>query len=65
MSTIHDRTEFLRRDCSTCRGNGYVTVAGDETMCNDCGGSGIIEKEVPFKFDGKRTEEEINDIFNA
>lgn len=59
-----DRVEILRRDCATCRGNGYVTKAAVEEMCSACSGSGTEEKEVPFKFDGVRTQDEINEIWN-
>lgn len=59
-----DRTEFLRRDCKACNGNGYLNRGGSEVPCPACDGAGYEEKEVPFKFDGARSQEEINDIWN-
>ena len=55
-----DRKQILRRDCPTCKGNGYVNTGTGETPCEPCGGSGMLEKEVPYRFDteGKRTPEE-------
>lgn len=66
MSGI-DRTEILRRDCPTCRGNGFVTKPTGEESCAPCNGSGMIEKEVPYKFDtnGRRTPEELADIWEV
>ncbi len=64
MSSADSRTEFLRRDCRTCHGNGYVTKGGQEENCDVCGGSGMEEKEVAFKFDGPRTKDEIEDLWN-
>lgn len=58
-----DRTEFIRRDCPQCGGNGYVQGQGGEMACNHCGGAGFEEKEVPFKFDGERTEDELKDLW--
>lgn len=62
MSGI-DRQEILRIDCPTCFGNGYTGQGPSETMCNACGGSGMLERSVPFKFDGKRSKEEIATAF--
>jgi DnaJ-class molecular chaperone len=55
-----DRKQTLRRDCGTCNGRGYKNSAAGEEMCDQCGGSGMLELEVPYKFDtdGKRTLEE-------
>lgn len=63
MSGI-DRTEILRRDCRNCGGGGYVMVNGAEELCRTCGGSGMEEKVVPYKFDGERTSEELDQIWN-
>ncbi len=64
MSGI-DRTEFLRRDCPTCSGNGYTQKGTDQEFCTACGGSGALEKEVPFKFDGLRSKEELAEIWGV
>lgn len=56
-----ERKQILRRDCPGCRGNGYVTISGgEERTCERCGGAGVLELEVDYKFDthGKRTREE-------
>jgi len=42
---------------------GYTGSAGGEQACDSCGGSGMVEKEVPFKFDGPRSEEEIQELW--
>lgn len=54
-----DRKEILRKDCGHCAGNGYTGREPDEQVCENCGGSGQVEKEVPFKFDGPRSQAEI------
>jgi DnaJ-class molecular chaperone len=59
-----ERTEILRKDCSSCNGNGYIDGPHGQEGCMACGGSGMIEKEVPFKFDGVRTQDEIDGIWN-
>jgi RecJ-like exonuclease len=55
-----DRTQILRRDCPSCQGKGYVVGSTGEAPCEACQGVGLLEKEVPYKFDtlGKRTQEE-------
>lgn len=58
-----DRTEFVRKECPACKGNGYKPVGMTEELCECCGGFGLIEKEVPYKFDGPRTQAEIDAIF--
>lgn len=58
-----DRTEVIRRDCPDCHGNGYKNVGGVESLCGMCGGAGVLEKEVPFKFDGKRSREETAELW--
>lgn len=60
-----DRTEILRMDCPPCHGNGYIARNGGEEFCEDCGGTGMLEKEVPFKFDGERTVEEKAEAFGV
>lgn len=62
MSGI-DRTEILRRECPDCKTNGFIIVSGEEQPCTKCGGHGMIEKTVPYKFDGPREEEELDEIF--
>lgn len=63
MSGI-DRKEILRIDCPTCHGNGYTGVVEvSEVVCERCGGSGMLEKEVPFKFDGERSAAELQEIW--
>jgi RecJ-like exonuclease len=64
MSGGIDRTEILRKDCPVCNGNGYRTVQENEQVCDNCDGSGQIEKEVAFKFDGDRSKEELDSIWN-
>lgn len=64
MSGGLDRKEYLRRDCSACAGAGHFVRGGEEVPCEACGGSGMEEKEVPFKFDGPRSQQEIEDIWN-
>lgn len=58
-----DRTEFLRKDCRQCQGNGYLVTQSGETPCGGCESAGYVEVEVPFKFDGERTQEEIDSFF--
>lgn len=59
-----DRTEILRRDCGNCHGHGYTNPTGTvENMCESCAGSGQEEIEVPFKFDGSRSKEELDEIW--
>lgn len=60
-----DRTEILRRDCPTCKGKGYVSQSGGESSCEPCGGAGLLEKEVPFKFDGSRSLEEVAELWGV
>lgn len=64
MSGI-DRKQILRIDCNTCKGKGYVTKPTGEEACEACGGSGTLEKEVPFKFEtnGKWSNEEKAEAF--
>lgn len=64
-SPIPDRKEILRRDCPTCKGNGYVVAGGSETACSECGGAGLLEKEVDYKHDGPRTPEELAEIWEV
>lgn len=52
-------------DCPACKGNGYVVEAGQELPCSECAGKGLLEKEVPYKFDGPRTKEEKAAIFGV
>lgn len=66
MSTVENRVEVLRRDCLKCNGRGYINGSSGEEVCPEgegCGGSGLIAKEVAFKFDGKRSREEIANEF--
>lgn len=60
-----DRTQYLRIDCPSCRGKGYVQTATGEESCGKCDGSGLLEKEVPFKFEsnGKWDREDIAEVF--
>lgn len=53
-----NRKEIARTDCSKCGGKGFKSVGGAEEVCagpdeggDGCGGSGFIEKEVPYAFD--------------
>ena len=64
MSGI-DRTQIVRIDCTNCRGTGHTAVGGVESLCEPCEGRGMLEREVPFKFEtnGRRTKEEIADVF--
>lgn len=64
MSGI-DRTQVVRIDCTTCKGNGYVRNGAAESMCEKCGGGGVLEREVPYKFEthGVLTDEEKAEIF--
>lgn len=62
MSGI-DRKEILRRDCPECKTKCFIIVNGEEQVCTLCSGYGVIEKEVPYKFDGPRDTEEIDAIF--
>lgn len=63
MSRPEDRKEILRVDCPTCGGQGYTTNGSSEAPCDPCGGSGMLEKEVDYKFDGRRSKDEIDRIF--
>ncbi len=59
-----NRTKILRRDCPRCKGNGYIEGPGGQEVCPEeggCGGSGLLEKEVPYKFEteGRLEPEEI------
>lgn len=65
MSDGFLRKEILYRDCPTCRGNGYVVRGGSEEACDACGGKGLLEKEVEFKFDGPRSAEELAEIWDV
>lgn len=69
-----DRTQVLRIDCPQCKGKGYKGTSGAETPCNGpseeagatgCGGSGVLEREVGFKFEtqGKWSVEEKAEAF--
>lgn len=60
-----DRTQILRVDCNTCRGQGFIRSAVGEEMCTTCGGNGVIEREVPYKFEsnGRWTKEEVAEAF--
>ncbi|MES2224973.1 MAG: hypothetical protein V4478_03225 [Patescibacteria group bacterium] len=59
-----ERTEILRKPCPQCKGHGYVTGQnGVESFCEYCMGSGTLEKEVPYKFDGERSAEEVKEIW--
>lgn len=64
MSGI-DRKQTLRIDCNNCHGNGYIRAGGGEESCVVCEGRGVIEKEVPYKFEtnGKWDREELADVF--
>lgn len=64
MGSVLDRTEILRKQCPDCKSKGYVIgQGGAETICATCGGGGSLEKEVPYKFDGERSQEELDEIF--
>lgn len=60
-----DRTEILRIDCNACSGRGYKETPTGQESCETCGGSGMLEKEVPFRHDIKerRSVEEVAEIF--
>lgn len=61
-----NRKEILRRDCRVCNGKGWTGAQGvNETFCETCGGSGMEEKEVPFRFDQTRplSAEDINEVW--
>lgn len=60
MSGI-DRKQFIRIDCPSCSGNGYVSSGMGESSCERCGGSGLLEKEIDYRFDthGKISKEDI------
>lgn len=62
-----DRTQIIRIDCPTCKGNGYTTKAGQQEACEVCGGTGLREKEVEYKFDthGHHTREELAEAFEV
>ena len=60
-----NRTEILRRECTGCRGNGYRVINGVEQTCETCEGRGEEHKEVPYKFDGRRSPEEIEEAWNS
>lgn len=64
MSGI-DRTQILRIDCPLCKGHGYVRGALGEAPCDRCEARGVLENEVPFKFEtnGRHTREEVADAF--
>lgn len=62
MAEPGSRKEILRRDCPHCSGNGYRTQAAGEVPCERCGGTGMLEKEVPFKVE-RRSKEEIAEIW--
>jgi DnaJ-class molecular chaperone len=65
MGSGLERTEIIRRDCKACFGNGYLNKGQGEVACEACGGAGQEEKEVPFKFDGQRTQEEKEALWNS
>lgn len=53
-----NRKEIARTDCPKCHGKGFLGTAGAEEPClgpneggDGCGGSGYLEKEVPYAFD--------------
>lgn len=62
-----DRKQIIRMDCPTCTARGYVVSNGSETSCEACGGSGLREKEIPFKFEtnGKLSKEELAQEFGV
>lgn len=64
-----DRTEILRRDCPDCRGNGFIVKNGAQEVCGTCGGSGLLEKEVPYDFEndrkGRRPADELAEIWEV
>lgn len=64
MSGI-ERVQILRIDCSTCKGRGYETVTTGERACSACEGRGVIEKEVPYKFEsnGRWEKDELAEVF--
>lgn len=69
MSGI-DRTQILRIDCPKCHGNGYIRTPQGEEACPEeagCGGSGVITREVPYKFEthGRYSKEEIAEHFGV
>ena len=68
MSTVENRTEILRRDCPHCKGKGYTNGPAGEELCPEgtgCGGVGMLEREVAFKFDGPRSPEELEEIWGV
>lgn len=46
-----DRTQTLRIDCPICKTRGYIESSQGQEMCTRCEGSGLLEKEVPYKFE--------------
>jgi len=58
MGRAEDRKEWVRADCPQCRGNGYTGGDADQQVCDRCVGSGMLEQEVDFKYDGPRSIEE-------
>lgn len=63
MGSGLNRTEILRKDCQHCNGNGYIITQSDERPCGNCDAIGYHEVEVPYKFDGDRTQDEIDSFF--
>lgn len=67
MSGGIDRQQTLRIDCIDCKGNGYVQKGAEQEMCKRCDGSGLLERDVPFKFEtnGVWDRDEIANIFEV
>jgi len=65
MSDGINRQQILRIDCMVCKTRGYIVENNQETTCPKCGGSGVLEKEVPFKFEsqGRWDKDEIAEAF--
>lgn len=62
-----DREQTIRIDCPTCHHNGYVVKNGVEDMCDQCSGSGMLEKVVPYKYEtrGVWSRDELADQFGV
>lgn len=61
-----DRTQVLRIDCPGCHTKGYTEKDGLQSLCERCEGTGMLEKEVGYKFEtrGHWSAEEKAEIFD-
>lgn len=64
MSGI-DRMQTLRIDCPDCVSKGYIQKGAEQELCQRCGGSGMLERDVPFKFEtgGKWDKDDVASAF--